>query len=170
MKHKLGTFGYISTWIGTKEEDKLYYKNLDLLTHNLVPTVSVDWMHAQLYTNTVQAYATIGCNYLAVSETAIAPDETWTETLFRTSYGEITTGLLARKQASPAPSHIAGTNVSLIEATWTPNASFPNVQVLALITAGPTGGILGHVGRFDTIAAVTSGQAFRALATINHGA
>ncbi len=128
----------------------------------------LDWLHFQLYTNTVQANATVGAVYLAVSETTIAPDENWTAALFTSTYGEITTGLLARKLSSPVPSHIAGTNVSIAEATWTPNANFPDVQVLALLNAA-SGGKLVHVGRFDAIQPVVSGQSFRALATINHG-
>jgi len=127
-----------------------------------------DWLHFQLYNNPTQANATIGAVYLAVSETVVSPDENWTAALFTSTYGEITTGLLARKIASPVSSHIAGTNVSITETTWTPNANFPNVQVLALLNASSAGKLV-HVGRFDAIVPVVSGQSFRALATINHG-
>jgi hypothetical protein len=127
-----------------------------------------DWFHAQLYTNTVQANATVGACYLGVSETTVAPDENWTAALFTSTYGEITTGTLARKLASPVPSHIAGTNVSIIETTWTPTANFPAVQVIGLLNAASAGKLV-HVGRFDQVVSVITGQAFRALATINHG-
>ena|ERR1044071_8320682 len=163
MKTKIGTSGYISAWIANKEDDCWIYKNLFHLCKNLVPTTARDWIHAQLYTNTVQANATIGANKVAVSETTDVPDESWT-----TLHGEITTGNLTRQAASPAPTHIAGTNVSIIETTWTPSSSFPNVQVIGLFNA-TSGGIPAHIGRFDQIASVVSGQAFRALSTINHG-
>ena len=127
-----------------------------------------DWMHAQLYTNTVQGSATVGACYMGVSETTVTPDDNWTEDLFSNTYGEISTGNIARQISSPVPSHIAGTNVSITETTWTPNANFPNVQVIGLLNAA-SGGKLVQVGRFDQIVNVISGQSFRALATITHG-
>jgi len=163
MHYKIGTPGYLSIWTSKKENGIAYYDNLFYLAKNLVPTIARDWFHSQLYTNLYATQATAGANFMAVSETTTTPDESWT-----TLTGEITTNNLARKQANPAPTHIVGTNVSIIETTWTPNANFPNVQVLGLFTA-LSAGVLGHVGRFDQIANVVSGQAFRALATINHG-
>lgn len=169
MEYKIGTPGYISAWVGTKDENGYFdYENKCLLKKNIVPDEGRDWMHAQLYTNTVQAYATVAAVYMAVSETTVAPDEDWTAALFTSDYGEITTGSLTRQIASPVPSHIAGTNVSITETTWTPSLDFPAVSVLALLTAS-SGGKLVHVGRFDAIISVLSGQSFRALATINHG-
>ena len=168
INHKIGTPGYISVWVGNEEDGVYYYENKGHLMKNLVPTEGRDWFHAQLYTNTVQAYATIGAVYLAVSETTVAPDPAWTAALFTSTYGEITTGTLARKLASPVPSHIIGTNVSITETTWTPSASFPAVSTLALFNAASAGKLV-HAGRFDQVVSVVSGQAFRALATINHG-
>lgn len=169
MKFKIGTPGYLSCWIGEKAKDITKYEALDILTKNLVPTPGRDWIHAQLYTNTSAGSATKGANHIGVSETTVAPDETWTEADFRTTFGELTTGTMGRAAASPVPSHIAGTNVSLIEKTFAPSANFPNVQVVGLLTAASPGGVLVHVGRFDVIANVQSGQNFRVLCTINHG-
>lgn len=169
MKFKIGTPGYISYWIGEKAKDITKYEALDILCKNLVPTPGRDWMHFQLYTNTIAASASKGANHIGVSETSVAPDDTWTETDFRTTFGELASGNMGRAAASPAPSHIAGTNVSLIEKTFSPSANFPNTQVVGLLTAASGSGVLVHVGRFDTIANVQSGQSFRVLCTINHG-
>lgn len=169
MNFKIGTPGYLSYWIGEKAKDITVYKPFDILKKNTVPTPGRDWMHQQLYTNTSAGSATKGANHIGVSETTVAPDDTWTEADFRTTFGELASGNMGRAVASPAPSHIVGTNVSLIEKTFAPSANFPNTQVVGLLTAASPGGILVHVGRFDTIANVLSGQNFRVLCTINHG-
>src|ERR1044071_1726187 len=110
---KVGTAGYISAQLGTFDEVRKLtkYETLFHLHKNLVPNAGLDWMHAQLYINV--AAGTRGANYIAVSETTSVPDETWT-----TLTGEITTGGLARATASPVASHVAGTNVSIIEKTF----------------------------------------------------
>jgi hypothetical protein len=160
---KIGTSGYISAQIGTYVEEKklTVYDTLFHLSKNLVTNAGLDWMHAQLYTNT--GTGTTAARFIAVSETTSPPDETWT-----TLSGEIDTGGLTRAAASPNPSHVAGTNVSIIEKTFTASANFPNVQVVALFNASSSG-VLVHVGRFPQIANVANGQNFRVLCTINHG-
>lgn len=157
------TPGYISAWIGTFNPIKelTVYETLFELAKNLVPNAGRDWMHAQLYTNT--AAGTQGARYIALSETEDEPDETWT-----TLDGEIASGGLSRAAASPNPSHVAGTNVSIIEKTFTASANFPDTQVVGLFNASSVG-ILAHVGRFGQIADVQNGQNLRVLCTINHG-
>lgn len=166
MEVEIKTPGYISAWIGTFDSVKqlTVYETLFELAKNLVPSAGRDWFHAQLYTNT--AAGTQGARYIALSETTSVPDDTWT-----TLTGEITTGGLARAAASPNPSHIAGTNVSIIEKTFTASANFPAVQVVGLFNAAgpPPSGTLAHVGRFAQVANVGSGQNLRVLCTINHG-
>ncbi len=160
---KVGTSGYISAQIGTFDEVKklTVYETLFHLHKNLVPLAGLDWMHAQLYINT--SNGTRGVNFIAVSETTSVPDDTWT-----TLTGEITTGGLGRATANPVASHVAGTNVSIIEKTFTASANFPAVQVVGLFNAS-SAGVLGHVGRFQSAANVQNGQNFRVLCTINHG-
>lgn len=157
------TPGYISAWIGTFDPVKklTVYETLFELAKNLVPSAGRDWMHAQLYTNT--AAGTQGARYIALSETTSVPDDSWT-----TLTGEIASGGLSRAAASPNPSHVAGTNVSIIEKTFTASANFPNTQVVGLFNASSSG-ILAHVGRFQQIANVENGQNLRVLCTINHG-
>ncbi len=157
------TPGYISAWLGTYDEVKnlTTYETLFELAKNLVPSAGRDWMHAQLYTNT--SAGTQGARYIALSETTSVPDDSWT-----TLTGEITTGGLARAASSPNPSHIAGTNVSIVEKTFTASANFPATQVVGLFNAS-SAGVLAHVGRFPQIADVQNGQNLRVLCTINHG-
>lgn len=157
------TPGYISAWLGTYDKVKnlTTYETLFLLAKNLVTDAGLDWMHAQLYTNT--AAGTQGARYIALSETTSEPDASWT-----TLTGEISTGGLARAAASPNPSHVAGTNVTITEKTFTASANFPNTQVVGLFNASSSG-VLAHAGRFPSIANVANGQNLRVLCTINHG-
>jgi len=160
---KVGTPGYISAWIGTydKARQLTVYETLFILSKNLMTLAGRDWMHAQLYTNT--SAGTQGARYIAVSETTSVPDDSWT-----TLTGEITTGGLARAAASPNPTHVAGTNVTITEKTFTASANFPNTQVVGLFNASSSG-TLAHVGRFTQVANVQNGQNLRVLCTINHG-
>lgn len=160
---KVGTPGYISAWLGTFDPVKelTVYETLFHLSKNLVTNNGRDWMHAQLYTNT--AAGTQGARYIALSETTSEPDETWT-----TLTGEIVSGGLSRAAASPNPSHVAGTNVTITEKTFTASANFPAVQVVGLFNAS-SGVTLVHAGRFPSIANVTNGSTLRVLCTINHG-
>jgi len=160
---EIKTPGYISAWLGTydKVKELTVYETLFELAKNLMPTAGRDWVHAQLYTNT--SAGTQGARYIAVSETTDEPDDTWT-----TLDGEITTGGLSRAASSPAPAHVTGTNVSIIEKTFTASANFPDTQVVGLFNASSSG-ILAHVGRFAQVANVQNGQNLRVLCTINHG-
>jgi len=129
---------------------------------NLVTSAGIDWWHSQLLTNTSQASATIGSNYIALSESLLTPNATWT-----TLDAEITTGGLGRAQSSPAPVHVVGTNVSVIDKTFTASANFSGVRLIGLFNNATAGsGVLNHVGLLDKVTAVPSGQQLRAVATL----
>lgn len=129
---------------------------------NLVPDDAVDWWHAQLLTNT--GAGTQGSNFVAISESTATPLDSW-ETLT----GEITTGGLSRAAASPAASHVVGTNVSVVEKTFTASADFnTGIRLVGLFTATgpPPAGILNHVGILDKVTIVPNGSLFRVLCTL----
>lgn len=160
---KIKSPGYISAWLGTFDPIRqlTVYETLFELAKNLVTNTGRDWMHAQLYTNT--SSGTQGARYISLSETTSEPDETWT-----TLTGEIASGGLSRAAASPNPSHVSGTNVTITEKTFTASANFPNTQVVGLFNASSSGTLV-HAGRFPSIANVQNGQNLRVLCTINHG-
>jgi hypothetical protein len=129
---------------------------------NLVTFVGIDWWHAQLLGNTSQASATIGSNYIALSESLLTPNATWT-----TLDAEITTGQLGRAQSSPAPVHVVGTNITVLDKTFTANANFSGIRLIGLFNNATAGlGVLNHVGLLDKVTAVLSGQQIRAVSTL----
>jgi hypothetical protein len=137
-------------------------KCINIDVPNLVTFAGIDWWHAQLLVNTVQANATIGSNYIALSESLLTPNATWT-----TLDSEITTGGLGRAQSSPAPVHVVGTNITVLDRTFTASANFSGVRLIGLWNHPTVGsGILNHVGLLDKVTAVTSGQQLRAVATL----
>ena len=159
--------GYLSTQVGTWDPYKESWKmeQLDLLTKNLVTLAGRDFFHTQNYINT--SAVSRGTNVVCLSETTSEPLDSWT-----TLTGEITTFGLSRATASPVASHVTGTNVSIVEKTFTASGgSFPAVQVVGLNnnTGAPPVGTFSHIGRFATIANVQNGQSFRAFCTLNHG-
>ena len=127
---------------------------------NLVTFAGIDWWHSQLLTNTSQASATIGSNYIGLSESTATPNATWT-----TLTAEIASGGLTRAQSSPVPVHVVGTNVTVVDKTFTASANFSAVRLIGLFNAS-TNGVLNHVGLLDKVTAVTSGQQLRAVGTL----
>lgn len=135
-------------------------ENVDI--HNLVPDDAIDWWHAQLLTNT--SAGTQGSNFVALSESTSNPLDSWD-----TLTGEITTNGLQRAAASPPASHVVGTNVSVVEKTFTASGNFnTGIRLVGLFTATgpPPAGILNHVGILDKVTIVPSGSQFRALCTL----
>jgi hypothetical protein len=129
---------------------------------NLVTDAGVDWWHAQLLINT--SAGTRGSNFIAISESTSNPLDTWT-----TLASEITTGGLSRAVSSPAANHIVGTNVSVLEKTFTASANFnTGIRLVGLfnVTGPPPAGILNHVGILDKVTQVPSGSQFRVLCTM----
>jgi len=129
---------------------------------NIVTFAGIDWWHSQLLTNTSQASATIGSHYTALSESTQTPNQTWT-----TLDAEITTGGLGRAASSPVPAHVVGTNVTVVDKTFTASANFSGVRLVGLFNNATAGsGVLNHVGLLDKVTAVPSGQQIRAVSTL----
>jgi hypothetical protein len=123
--------------------------------HNLGTDAGEDFLHAQVYTNTVSG--TRGANFIAVSSNTVAPAASDT-----TLAGEITTNGLGRAQATPA--HSAGTNTTTIEITFTASGAHSNVQKTAIFNAS-TSGTMPHVNTF-TATTLASGDELRVTWTI----
>lgn len=125
---------------------------------NLLTNGGRDWMHAQVYTNT--SAGTAASNWVAVTQTAITPAAGDT-----TLSGEITTGGLARAQATPA--HTAGTNSTTLTITYTASTSFSTVQGSGLFNAS-SAGTESHESTF-TSTALNSGDQLQVVWTVNLG-
>jgi hypothetical protein len=109
--------------------------------HNLLTNAGRDFFHAQCYTNTVAG--TQGTNYIAVSDDATDPDAT--DTVLA---GEITTGGLERAVADTI-THVADTNTTTLEITYTATSAFTDIHKSALFNAAAAG-TMSHEAAFDT--------------------
>lgn len=107
---------------------------------NLLTNSGRDFFHAQNYTNLVPG--TRAGNAIAISADAGAP--VVGDTLL---VGEITTDGLARVTATTI-SHIAGTNMTTLENTFTASAMFSNLHKSALFNQVAIGGIITHSAAF----------------------
>lgn len=125
---------------------------------NLLVEEGTDWWHNQLYGNTVAG--TRGANYISLSEDTSTPDTDWV-----VLPSEIVDTGLARAEASPAPSHIAGTNVTVVEKTFSPTG-VKTIRLGGLHYAGSGSNNLVNAAQWDKIVTTANGSSYRALVTI----
>jgi hypothetical protein len=172
-----GITGIWNIWashlIGEDERYELFVEDSNVLFHppllskevlaqdkeNLLTNDGRDWMHAQVYTNI--AAGTIGANYIAVTVNATAPAATDT-----TLTGEISTGGLARAQATTR-THTTGTNATTLAITFTASAQHTAVQKGGLFNAA-SAGIMAHENTF-TAASLEINDTLTITATLNLG-
>jgi len=110
--------------------------------HNLLTNSGRDWMHGQVYTNTVAGDR--GAGYIGLTTDATSPSASDT-----TLTSEITTGGLARADAS-TKTHSSGTNTTTIQHTFTASATHTNVQKAALFNASSSG-TMAHENTFTPV-------------------
>ena len=122
----------------------------------MFPNSGLDWISAQLFTNT--SAGTRGCGFAALSENATAPAAGDT-----TVAGEITTNGLARKDVANK-THSAGTNVTVLDDSWTATGAFTAVQKVGYLTA-ISSGTLVIVKTFSSVA-LNSGDIIQVTLTI----
>lgn len=116
-------------------------------TDNLLTLDGRDLFHAQCYTNI--AAGTIGGNYIAVTVDTGAPAASDTALT-----GEITTGGLARAQATTR-THTNDTNSTTLAITFTASATHTAVQKSGLFNA-TSGVTLTHEATFTPVNLVSS--------------
>ena len=141
------------------------WKDLSPFKRNVLTLGGRDYFHAQCYTNTVAGGT--GANKIGVSnDTTQPPDESHTSML-----GEITGSGMDRKVASPAPSHVAGTNVSVMEATWTATGTVNGICKVGTFTllGPPVAGVLVHENILDPSVSLVNTEQLRAVGTHNLG-
>ncbi len=117
--------GYLTVNLRRKGESK--WTNICKFVPNIVPNSGRDWVHTQLYINAVAG--TRGAGFIALTVDATGTDVTDT-----TLPGEITTGGLARADAS-TKTHTNGSNASQIQHTFSATATHTNVQMSGLFNA-----------------------------------
>lgn len=100
---------------------------------NGFPDDGIDWIAAQLYTNT--SAGTRGAGFIALSNNGTAPDNADT-----TLAGELVTADMARTDAS-VKTHTDNTNVTTLKNTFTATATRNGIVKTGLFTAS-SGGIL----------------------------
>ena len=133
--------GYLTVNLRRKGEKS--WKNICKFVPNIVPNSGRDWVHNQLYINAVAG--TRGAGFIALTTDATGTDVTDT-----TLPSEITTGGLARADAS-TKTHTNGTNTSTIQHTFSATATHTDVQMSGLFNAASS----GDMAHEDTFTAVT---------------
>ena len=100
------------------------------IVHNGFPDAGIDWIYAQLYTNT--SAGTRGAGFIAISNNGTTPDNPDTSLA-----GELTTADMARQDAT-TKTHSAGTNTVTLKATFTATATRTGIVKTGLFNqAGP---------------------------------
>lgn len=109
---------------------------------NLLTDGGRDLFHAQCYTNT--SAGTRGSGYIALSSDTGAPSTSDT-----TLTGEITTGGLARADAT-TKTHTNGTNTTVLVHTYTASTTHTAVQKCGMFNAASSG-VLTHENTFTPV-------------------
>ncbi len=134
---------------------------------NLHTNGGVDYTHYQCYTATTTGVtssistATIGSNYLALTEDSASPSASDT-----TLASELTTNGLARAQCSTR-THTSGTNVTTLANTFTASGTFTAVQKGGLFNASSSG-VLNHEFTFASTN-LNSGDSITITITVTGG-
>ncbi len=110
--------------------------------HNLLTNSGRDWMHAQVYTNTSAGDRAAG--YIALTTNSASPAAADTALT-----GEITTGGVERADAT-TKTHVAGTNTTTIQHTFTSSATHTAVVKAGLFNAA-SGGTMAHENTFTSV-------------------
>jgi hypothetical protein len=139
MEDSMNIRGYVTIIknAGKSNEEIICMNKPNLLTNS-----GRDWMHAQVYTNTVAG--TRGAGYIGLTTDATSPAATDT-----TLTGEITTNGLERADAS-TKTHSNGTNSTTIQHTFTASGTHTAVQKAALFNAASSG-YMAHVNTFTPV-------------------
>ena len=139
MEDNMNIRGYVTVIknAGKSNEEIICMNKPNLLTNS-----GRDWMHAQVYTNTVAG--TRGAGYIGLTTDATSPAATDT-----TLTGEITTNGLERADAS-TKTHSNGTNSTTIQHTFTASGTHTAVQKAALFNAASSG-YMAHVNTFTPV-------------------
>jgi len=131
--------------------------------HNVFPSGCVDSLHNMGFINTSNT-GTRGFGAIALTA-----DTTQTINAAQTALtGEITTNGLARVEAG-TKTHIAGTNTSLVEHTFTLSGSQSDITRAALfnVTSAPVSGTMGPFAAFSSATgAMSSGETLKVSITI----
>ena len=117
--------------------------------HNLITDAGQDFFSAQCLTNT--SAGTRGAGFIALTENGTAPAVTDT-----TLTAEITTNGLGRADAG-TKTHTAGTDVTVIEHTFTASGAFSTVQKSGLFNASSSGTMFAE-NTFTSTALATNDQ------------
>ena len=151
-------YGYVTLIINRGRIDELLIQ-VDI--DNLLTDGGVDFIHEQVYTNTTAG--TRAANVIALSDDATDPVVTDT-----TLVGEITTGGLERVEADTI-SHTNGTNITVLENTFTATAVFTDIHKSALFNQTTIGGNMTHASEFTADVSLEVGDELTVIWTITAG-
>lgn len=157
---KAKSHSFFSVVIGKLDGKKYLASDFE---HNIFPSAALDYIHNMAFVDTSASKRGFGC-------IALTADTSQTLNSAVTALtGEITTNGLARVEAG-TKTHVAGTNTTLVEHTFTLSGSQSDITRAALfnVATAPVSGTIGPVAAFSNGAtgAMVSGETVKVSITI----